>query len=206
MMQLNWTHIRGRLQEALLALPHFFKNPVQGMRNLPNWDWPEILILQGAFAAICAILTSAIGHNYLGIVVGIVIGPLTLFLLSSISSGFFYYVFLFYFKKEIPYRQIYINVMFAAVPALILNIISPLLPPALLLGIATSLLLFYVGCIDNFALEPVKIRKLLAIIMVTYAVLWVAQMIGKSTRHERLREKATPESLDILEKELNLGN
>ncbi len=96
MKNINWTLIRARPREAILVLPHFFKNPIQGMRTLPVWDWPTILILQGAFAAICAILTSAVARNLLGMFTGIVIGPITQMLLISISAGFFYYIFQFF--------------------------------------------------------------------------------------------------------------
>jgi hypothetical protein len=203
MMNVNWPLIRARLKEAVLVLPHFFKNPVQGMRHLPDWQWPEMLILQAAFAAICAVLTNAVGRHWLLMLTGLIIGPLTQLLVVSISAGFFYYIFLFFFKREIPYRAIYLHLIFAAVPALILNILSPMLPPVLLIGASASLLLLFVGFVDNFHLDPARLRKLLGGLLAIYATMWIIQMIGSTSRHHRLRERATPESLDILEKELN---
>lgn len=203
MKNINWVLIRARLQEALLVLPHFFKNPIQGMKTLPAWDWPTIIILQGAFAAICAILTSAVARNLLGMFTGIIIGPITQLLLISISAGFFYYVFLFFFKRDIPYRQIYLTLVFAAIPAIIVNIVSPILPPAPILGGAASLGLLYVGFVNNFYLDRIKIRNLLGALMVIYCATWAVQLFKSSSRFERMRERATPESMDILEKELN---
>ncbi|MBX3022384.1 MAG: hypothetical protein KF799_11990 [Bdellovibrionales bacterium] len=200
---IDWNLIRARLKEAILVLPHFFKNPIQGMRTLPAWDWPTILILQGAFAAVCAILTSAVARNLLGMFTGIVIGPITQLLLISISSGFFYYTFMFFFGREIPYRQIYITLIFAAIPGLIANIISPILPPAMMVGGIASIGLLYVGFVSNFYLDRMKVRNLLGALLIIYAAMWAVQIFKSNSRHNLMREKATPESLDILEKELN---
>src|ERR1700722_13618494 len=105
---LSWPHVKARLKEAILVLPHFLRNPVQFMRNLPSWEWPEMLILQAIFAAACAILTSAVARNVLGVVTGIVVGPITQLLIVGISAAFFLYLFMFYFHRELPYRQTYI--------------------------------------------------------------------------------------------------
>lgn len=204
MKNINWALIRARLMEAVLVLPHFFKNPIQGMRAMPAWDWPTIVILQGTFAAACAILTNIVARNLLGVITAVVVGPLTQILLVSIAAGFFYYLFMLYFKREIPYRQVYLTVVFAAIPAAIVNIVSPVLPPATLVGAAASLSLLYVGFVDNFFMDRVRIRNILGALMAAYLMFWAVQMVGRNTRQERHREKATPESLDILEKELNL--
>ena len=176
------------------------------MRQLPDWEWPEILILQGIFAAACAVLTNIVSRNLLGIFVGLIIGPITQYVLVAIASGFLFYVFLFYFDREIGFRQIYITLIFAAIPALILNIAAPVLPPVLLVGVAASLVLVYVGFVEKFELDRIKLRNLLIAVMVVCVLAWVGQMIKSSSNRENLREKATPESLDILEKELNLEN
>ena len=173
------------------------------MRTLPAWDWPTILILQAAFAAGCAVLANAVARNWLGMFTAIVIGPVTQLLVISICAGFFYYTFMFFFSREVPYRQVYLTLIFAAIPAVIVSILTPIFLAAPLVGGAASLGLLYVGFVDNFYLDRTKIRKLLFGLMLVYIVCWAYQMIGTTNRHERMREKATPESLDILEKELN---
>jgi hypothetical protein len=205
MNTINWTLIRARLKEAILVLPHFFKNPVQGMRRIPDWEWPEILILQSIFAAICSMLTNAVGRHWLLMILGLFIGPITQLILVSLAAGIFYYVFLFWFQREISYRRIYLQLLFASVPALIVNILSPILPPVFLIGLAAALILLYVGFSENFALERKKLQKLLGGIFAIYALFWMVQLINRISHHDRMHVKATPESLDILEKEINTG-
>jgi len=202
MKNIDWILIRAKLKEAVFVLPQFFKNPVQGMRNLPDWDWPTMLLLQGAFAAACALVANILERNILRAITGLVIAPLASLVLVAVATGFFYYTFLFFFKREIPYRQIYLHLIFAAIPVQIASVITPFIPPVVLIGIAAALLLLFVGFTENFHLERVKLRQLLVGIGVVYAIFWASQLVSYSTKHERLRLKATPESLDILEKEL----
>lgn len=203
MNNVDWTLIRARLKEAILVLPHFFRNPVQGMRTLPAWDWPTILILQGAFAAACTILAQAVARSLLGVITGIVVGPIVNLLLTAIGAGFFYYVFFFFFRREIPYRQIYLTLVFASIPAVIVNILHPILPPAPLLGVVAAMGLLFVGFVDNFYLDRARVRNLLATLTLVYAACWAVQLIGTTKASKRQHLRATPESLDILEKELN---
>jgi hypothetical protein len=206
MTNINWPIIRAKLKEAVLALPHFFKNPVQGMRMLPEWDWPTMVILQGAFAAACGVLAALIDRNIIGMFTGIIIAPIVNILLVGIGAGFFFYVFMFYFKREIPYRQVYLHVLFAAIPIQIVTVVATRLPPIYLVGAAATLLLLFVAFIDVFQMERKKTRNLLGALMVIYTIFWAVQLVRISSKHQSLRMKATPESLDILEKEMGFGD
>jgi hypothetical protein len=201
---INWTLIRAKVKEAVLVLPHFFKNPVQGMRTLPDWEWPEMLILEGAFSAACAFIGNLIARNLLGMITGIVIAPLATLIALGIGAGFFYYTFKFFFHRDIPYRQIFQTLVFASIPLMIVGVVSPLMPPIVLLGCVAMMMLLYVGFTDNFHLERPRIKKLLIGLTLLYAVSWAVALVRTTSRHERMRLKATPESLDILEKELNI--
>jgi glucan phosphoethanolaminetransferase (alkaline phosphatase superfamily) len=139
-------------------------------------------------------------------VLGIVVGPITQLLLVSISAGMFYYIFKFYFHREVPYRQIYIHLVFATIPALLCNILYPVFPLAILVGGIGTCLLLFVGFTDNFHLDRVRTRNLLAALYAVLLISVVVQVVSFANKHERLREKATPESMDILEKEMNTDN
>lgn len=200
---INWVQLRLKLREDIVALPHFFRNPVQGMRTLPQWEWPTILVLQGAFAIACSILANFLERDFFGLVTGIVVAPLTNYLMAAIVAGFFYYFFKFFFNREISYRQIYVHVLFASIPLLVISTVAFLLPPLILVGMTTSLLLLFVGFIDNFQLPKRPIRNLLIGILAVHVVYWGFQQVRTSSKHKTLRQKASPETLDILEKELN---
>ncbi len=206
MKNIDWVLIRSRLLEAVLVLPNFMRNPVQTMRQLPDWDWPTILILQGALAASCAFLSNLIEKDWTGMITGPILMPIFNYLMLTISSGFFFYTFMFLFKRDIPFRQIYIHVLFASIPSTIVSMIAGFVPPIVLIGASASLMLLYVSCVDQFGLDRDKVKKLLLTLLVIYTVFWALQVARISSRKEHLRQKATPESLDILENEMNFNN
>ena len=202
MNSIHWADLKQRIREDIVVLPHFLRNPVQGMRALPHWEWPTLLILQGAFAAACAVLGNLLERDWLGVVVGLVLAPLLNILITGIAAGFFYYLFIFAFRRDVPYRQIYLQVAFASIPMVILNMVAFLLPPLVLLGSATTLILLYVGFIAGFHIPAKPIRNLFIGIFLLQALYWCFQQVQTSTHHKSLRQRATPETLDILEREL----
>lgn len=199
---IDWPLLRARLKDGILVLPHFFKNPVQGMRLLPDWDWPTMVLLQGAFAAACAVIGNMLERDILGVFTGLVLAPLSSIVVIAVGSGFFYYTFLFFFKREIPFRQIWLHQIFAAIPVQLTAVTAPIIPPVILIGVAASMYLLYVGFTENFHLERAKVKKLLIGLGAIYAIFQATQFVSYSNKHDRMRLKATPESLDILEKEL----
>jgi len=199
----TWDQIKLKLREDIVVLPHFLKNPVAGMRNLPQWEWPTILILQGAFAAFCAVVANFIERNYLGVFTGLIVGPLANFLIAGIATGFFHFYFLYVFKKEIRYHLIYLNVIFAAIPLMICAMVAFLVPPLILVGIFASMLLVFVGFVNNFGIPAKHLRNLLGVIFAVLCLSWGYQQITSTHKHKSSHNTATPESLDILEKELN---
>ena len=205
MLDINWPIIRAKLKEAVLTLPHFIKNPVRGMRMLPDWDWPTILILQAAFAAICGVLGNLLDRNILGMFTAIFLAPLGGFLVIGIGAGILYYIFMFGFQREIPYRQVYLHLFFAALPVSIVGIVSGIVPPIIIVGAAACMLLLFVSFVDVFQLERSKSRDLLLVMFGLYFIFWATQLVRTSNSHQKLLMKATPESLDILQKEMDLG-
>lgn len=205
MKKVNWALIRARLKEAILVLPHFFRNPVQGMRQIPDWDWPTILILQGLFAAACAVVSHLIQREFVRMIIGLVIAPVANYVLLSIVAGFFFYTLMFLFQREVPFRQIYTHVLFAAIPTMLVSVVAGLLPPLMVFGAGASLMLLYVSFVENFHVDRLKAKKIFWGLMAVYALFWAVQVVRTTSRHEKMRIKATPESLDILENELKLG-
>jgi len=199
----TWAHIKQKLREDVMALPHFFRNPVQGMRQLPVWDWPTLLILPPAFALACGMIKNMIDRDVIGFFTDIVISPIASVAVTGIVAGWFFYGFKFFFNREVPFRDIYTHVVFAAIPAQVTNIGTKFLPPINFLGVAAAIYLLYTGFVHNFTLEPRKLRHLFTALFAIYVLWWAVQLFKVNYRHESLKIKATPESLDILEKELS---
>jgi hypothetical protein len=173
------------------------------MRQLPQWEWPTILILQAAFAIACSVITNLIEHDLLGLIIGILAAPLTAYLLSLTATGFFFYLFMFAFKRDLKFRQIYIHVLFASIPVQIVATVAHLLPPLLLIASAAALMLLFVGFVENFNLPRRPLRNVLLGLFAIHVLYWGFLQVRYSSKHKILHQNATPESLDILEKELN---
>jgi hypothetical protein len=202
----DWELLKSKLREAIFTLPHFLKNPIEGMKNLPHWGWAETLILQACFAAICGVLKSLVERNWLGAFFSIILTPLSALLMTAIFCGLFFYIFYFFFNRQLSFHRLYIHFIFASIPIMITSTISYFLPPINLLGVVTTALLLFVGFCHEFALPREKVKKLLAIFVLVYLVIWISQLIQLTSRKENFRMKATPESLDILEKDMQKQN
>lgn len=199
----TWVETKAKLKEAILALPHFLRNPVQGMRQLPDWDWHTLLILPPAFALACGTIKNIIDRDFIGLFTDILISPLASIVVISLTTGLFYYLFKFAFEKDLPFRAIYIHVVFAALPAQITNIATKFLPPINILGLAATMYLLHSGFVHNFNVDSNKLKKLFTAGFAVFVLWWAVQLFKVHYHSEGLRIKATPESLDILEKELN---
>lgn len=198
----DWSRFRLALHQAIRTLPFFLKNPVEGMRQLPDWDWPTLITLQAGLAGVCGLLGGIVERHFLSAIVSLFILPIVANAMNFILSGFFFYVFLFYFHRSIDYRRIYTHLLFASLPVLLISILSGLVPLIGLVGLGGACLLLIVGFTFNFGLPLKQTRNLLFTMFLAYAAMLLVQMITWHGGKEKLRVRATPESLDILEKEL----
>jgi len=175
---------------------------LRGMRSLPFWEWPTILILQSGFAIACSIVANLIERDFFGLVTGIVIAPLSSLLMVGVGAGFFYYLILFVFKREVQYRQVYLNVLFSSIPIMLVSTVAFLLPPLIPIGGAATLGLLYLGLVDNFQLPRRPMRNIFFALLAIHILYWGFQQVQFGGHHKSIHQRATPESLDILEKEL----
>lgn len=198
----DWVRFRHSLKQAIHTLPHFLKNPVEGMRQLPDWDWPTLTTLQAGLAAISGFLGGLAERHILSAIVAIFVLPIVANAFNFILSGFFYYVFMFAFHAQTEYRRIYTHLLFASIPVCLVLILSPIVPLIVLVGLGAASALLIIGFSHNFGFPIKKVRNLLFGMFLAYAAILVIQLISWHGGREKLRVRATPESLDILEKEL----
>lgn len=187
---------------TLKVLFQFIKNPIEGMRHLPQWEWPILLTFQAAMAAVAGAGAGFVAKSISGVFTGLIFVPVSNALISSVVAGFFFYTFMFVFNQPVNFLRMYTHVVFAQIPALAIYCLTPLLPPLVLLGPAAAGLLLIVGFTDNFGLERKKATKFIGTVFAIFCILWILNSINYRRQIESFSDKVTPESMDKLEEEM----
>ncbi len=203
---MSFQHFKEVFLSALYAFPRFLKNPVQGMRDLPEWEWPILVALQGALGLVCGIAAAILSGSLLLIFTSIIIAPVMAIAVNFILSGFFYYTFLFFFRSEASFRLIFTHLLFASIPVLVCNVVAPIIPLIGAVGVLASGLLLYVGFHENLRLDANKLKLLIGGLFAFYIISLAIQVVRFHQPDQNLKIRATPESLDILERELQQGS
>lgn len=201
-----WNEILSRIKADLPTLIAFLRNPIAGMRHIPPWEWPLLLLAQAALAAASGVLAGIVGRSFTNIIAGLIALPISTAAITFLAAAFFYYVFAIFFKKDVPLIEIYRVLVFANIPVQLLLILEPIIPIVLPVGFAISCLLLAVAFVDNFALPKQQVLRLLGALISIYFIIWIFNVLQNDKAKSAFREKATPESFDILEKEFKKEN
>lgn len=172
------------------------------MKLLPEWQWPTLFFVQTTVAAIAGLLTGIVSASFTKILIGVILYPISNGILLTLTSGFFYYFFLLFLKEQKKLKRIFTCCFFASIPLLALNIAAQKIAPLYILGLFVSSLLLIVGFVENLRLPKNIIKKIVFSLFAINTVFWIAQQINYAHKKETQRFKTTPESLDILEREI----
>jgi Flp pilus assembly protein TadB len=198
----TWEETHKDLIDILRYIPTFFKNPVQAVRAIPNWNWLALIVFNVLFSAVCGLIRGLFSGNSIFAVINAVVSPITTTIFIMIVAGFFYYVIMFWQGRQLDFRRLTTLVLLASLPTNILTILLPVLPPINLVGILFTGLLIIVGLVDHFQIPRKPVMQMMGVLFVFYIFVWVGNMITAEHSAQKREVKALPESLDILEKEL----
>jgi hypothetical protein len=193
--------IRARIKEVLGFMPSFLKNPVEGIKRVPAWDWPTVIILQIFLAGVVFVLNGLLGRQFILAVVGLILGPLIGLAFAFIGSGIIYYAILFILRTELEFKKVFIVFVLAGVPGYLFGIISAFVSPILILSIIFSALLLIVGLTENFLLDRKAITKIVGAAALVLILAWVWEAIEDSRASKMKTLEISPDSLEILRKE-----
>lgn len=188
--------------DCLKVLIQFLKNPVAKITQLPDWEWPVLVLFHTSLAAGFGFLGGLLSLRFGRIFSGLIIYPLSSLFIVAIITGFFYYTFLFIYHLEVDIKKLFTTVLFANLPNIFLSILAVYLPPITLVSVLASGLLLIVALAEITQLNKKKITQLVGILVALYFAFWVYGAISSVIDKRSSHEFATPESLDILEKEL----
>jgi hypothetical protein len=202
---LNWQDIKARIREVVFFLPHFMKNPVDGIKRVPSWDWPTVVILEILIGATCGLFGGILARHVLAIFGGLIVGPIMGLIMSFVIAGIFYYSGLFVLKTELEYKKIFTVVVLAQIPAQIIGILAPLSRAVTPFAVLVTALLLTVGFVENFMLDKKRVARIVGSFTGIVLLFWVYAAILDITRNRIKVQDYTPESLDQIHKELSEG-
>ena len=182
---------KDRIQSLLQSLINYLKNPLREIKHVPDWSWPELVIMQVLVTATTAAITGLVGRSFLGILSGLFITPILTALTIGISSLFFYYLFQVLAGQTLPFRRLVTVVFFANLPFFIFQILSSLIPPISLIGFAFSSIILIQGLIENFGLPRKLVIRVISVIYLAVFLVWIwgrwdSLQIESGWRSERL--------------------
>ncbi len=201
--RITFEEISARIKDLIQYLPHYFKNPIAGIKRVPAWDWYTLLILQVCVSAIVSCLTGVVTANLLQIFGGLILGPIYGLLFSFLVTIILYYVFLFLMDTQLEFRKMYTVVVLAGLPASIINIFGSLIWPISLLALAGFSWLLILGISDNFLLDRKRVSKVILPMVILCSLVIFFSVIKTLTSSRVQIQEFTPESLDQIHKELN---
>jgi len=194
---------RERMSGVLRFVFQYLKNPVQTIRQLPDWDWATLHIFLSASAALGGVLSGFVAVKFGQVLSGLIGFPISVIIWTWIFTGFFYYTFFFMYRRELPLKALFTLLSFSALPFFAIYIISPLVEPLKLIGFAVSAILLSVGLTEMSGLNRNQVIKLIGGIFLAYSLFWVYNMINFKSGSDHDKRLATPESIEKLTEELN---
>ena len=194
---------KDRFLEVFNFLIQYAKNPLEAMRQLPNWEWSTLLIFYTCVAAICGATSGLITLKISQIVSGLIIFPISATIGGFLLSGFFYYTYLFFFKKDLPLKLFFTIIALSMLPYFLIYTLSGIIAPIKLIGFAAAGLLLIVGLSENTHVDKKKVIRLVTAIYIIYLLFWIFNMISFRNETKKYKTLATPESFELLKEEFS---
>jgi hypothetical protein len=203
-------HPKQQIGDILNYFKMYFKNPLIAIKNIPQWNWVTVLLIQLSISFSIGLISDFFTpQDNLVIFRGMFIFPLSSYLTTFLGAGFFYFLFLIFFNTETHFLKLYTIVFLSHVPFLILRIVKFWIAPIELIGFAATTALLTVGFVENFQLPKKKMIKIFGVLYVIYFSMWIFQQIYQSKNTLEFKHKVNEgetqksESIEDIQKELN---
>ncbi|HEX4924698.1 MAG TPA: YIP1 family protein [Bdellovibrionales bacterium] len=197
-----WQNTKSRLRDILTYLPLFLRSPVASIQRVPDWDFVNALLLLVLITIPSGILGGIFARNIMTILWGIFLLPfITVFITAILAIGF-YYTFMALFRAQVDPAKLFLTIVLASIPFLVLRILVPVIPLFSLIGVVLSAVLLTVGVTDNFNLPKQKVFKLMGGLIAVFFIFWIVQTIQSSRRKTDYSKEIPAETLQQLKEEL----
>lgn len=209
---MNESSVKKKIVDIIFFFKIYFSNPIQGMKQCPDWNWFVLLSVQLLLSLFLGIIASIVSSHSIIFIPSYITFPLSSLMTCFFGTCFFYFLFLFLYNRQLSFHKIYTLLFLALIPFLILRILSTLISPINLIGFAITLILLTVGFVESFLLPKKNIIKLFSALFAAYFLIWSAQQIyfskkemkfRKTVPTKNLEETESIEDVDKIEKEIN---
>lgn len=156
--------------EVSKVLLDYLKNPIEGIKFIPDWGYRTLLFVLLSVAMISGLTTGLIGLSFLKILNGLIVLPVMACLMITVGTIFFYYSFQIFFNSTVPIKKLVTLLIFANIPFFIFQIVSDFIPPITLIGLAFTSFLLIVGFVEHFSFAKVKVMRLVGAVYVVIAL------------------------------------
>ena len=198
----NWSQLKSQGFQILHYLLEFAKNPLQRIRQIPEWSYVEIGLLTLILTIPSGVLSGLVSRRFSAVVTGLILSPIVFAIVALIATLLFRQTIQFVFQKTLPFRPLLALFVLSNIPLLLIRIAIPLLPPIEVLGYVFTAILLTVGLVENHHLPRQKTLKLVGAVFAIFFLAWIVNTVKVSREALRQHSVATPDSLEILEKEL----
>lgn len=196
-------HFRRDTRILRSYLIELAKNPIQAIKSTPRLEWISMVSFHGLIAAICGTLAGLIGLEIIKIISGLFLFPIAVVFFGFVTTSILYYSLIFFARSIVDFRALYTLVVFSSLPYLAFHTLTSRISPIDLIGFAFSSILLIVGLVDQFQLPRTRIIKMIGIVYLIFVLSWIIETIQSSRTKHNYQQLATPESLDVLQKEFN---
>lgn len=160
------------VESVIKRIFEYMKNPIKGIKNIPDWDWATLILVQ-CFVSLCSgVLAGILQLSFFAFLAGLIMVPIVSLVTAIVSSIFLYYTFLLLAQRELPARQLFTLVILANIPFFIFQTIAPLFPPITLFGFFFTAFILIVGLSENFNLDKKLVIRVIATLCVIYLLIW----------------------------------
>lgn len=162
-----------RIRRSLQLLVSYMRNPIQGIRNLPDWSWGELLVHMLLFTGATGALAGLVQSSFMSTLHGLLLVPIITGILISVSGLFFYFFFQVFAGRTLSLRKILTVIFFANLPFFVFQTISYWFPPVSLIGLAFTGLILITGFVDVFDLPRKLVAKTLILLYLLFMLIWL---------------------------------
>lgn len=172
-----------KLQEFKVDLHlifNFLKYPLQEIKKPLPWSWVKTVVIYAVLSIAAGLLNGIISRNIYNMAFGLIFMPIITFVTSHVLTGFFYYYFQVFERRQIQFLEIFHMVVLANIPFLIIHTVTSLLQPLTLLGLASSAFLLIVGLTDKLSLNKKRAIQIVSALYFLIFAVWLWEKLISS--------------------------